>query len=475
VQLWTEYEGDIIAGAYTLGKLQRSEGRNAFFLSEKDGKPALLRLTEALNDEPVLLTRWKRVAEIEHPNLLPIMGSGGAHLDGSPIAWALLERTDAALADVLRDRVLTADETKEVAIAVAGALSALHDADLIHQHVDASNVFAVGEVVKLRSDCVRECEGEFENDTPEAREALRRQDIHDLGLLLTRCLTPSAGSAVGNRFPSPFDRVVPGALDGTMKLSQILLALGVRPASSANDKVSSATVPAVGSSQFRPRSNAAAAPPSFSTSTVADIPLAVENLAPGAVLPETRLPSGSTPIAEVPIKPRATHSEFLSSANLRRLAGTFRNPATAPYWFGGAAAAILLGIIFWNTGSGRAVDAADAKRPTTVAGNNSAPAVVPVTPPQNSAKPSAAQGLMAAMQPGWHVIAYTYNYEGQARKKVDDLQKRYLSLNPQVFSPTGRAPYFVALGNGLDQSGATALLHQARRAGLPRDTYIRAF
>ena len=473
MQLWTEYEGEIIAGAYTLGKLQRSEGRNAFFLSEKDGKPALLRLTEALNDEPVLLTRWKRAAAIEHPNLLPIMGSGGAYLDGAPVAWALLERTDAALADVLRDRVLTTDEAKEVAVAVAGALSALHEVDLIHQHVDASNVFAVGEVVKLRSDCVRECEGEFENDTPEAREALRWQDIHDLGLLLTRCLTPDAGPAGISRFPAPFDRIVPGALDGTMKLSQILLALGVRPAPSVDDKVASADVPAVVPSQFRPRPNAAATPPSFSTATVAGIPPAIENLAPAAVSSES-LPSSSIPTAVVPIKLRPTHSEFLSSAGLRRLAGTFRNHATAPYWFGGAVVAILLGIIFWNTGSSHAVDAADTKRPTTVA-SISAPASVPVAPPQNIAKPSAAQGLMAAMQPGWHVIAYTYNYEGQAQKKVEDLQKRYFSLKPQVFSPTGRAPYFVALGNGLDQSEATALLHQARRAGLPRDTYIRAF
>ncbi len=474
MQLWTEYEGDIIAGAYTLGKLQRSEGRNAFFLSEKEGKPALLRLTEALNDEPVLLTRWKRVAAIEHPNLLPIMGSGGAHLDGAPVAWALLERTDAALADVLRDRVLTTDETKEVAVAVAGALSALHEADLIHQHVDASNVFAVGEVVKLRSDCVRECEGEFENDTPEAREALRWQDIHDLGLLLTRCLTPDAGPAGVSRFQSPFDRIVPGALDGTMKLSQILLALGVRPTPSVDDKVASDGIPSVGPSQFRSRQNAAAAAPSFSTSTVAGIPPNIENLAPSAVPSEMSLPSHSVSKDAVPIKLRPMHSEFLSSASLRRLAGTFRNPATAPYWFGGAVAVILLGIIFWNTGSTHAVDA-DVKRPTTVAVGSSAPAAVPATPPQNIPKPSAAQGLMAAMQPGWHVIAYTYNYEGQARKKADDLQKRYFSLNPQVFSPTGRAPYFVALGNGLDQSEATALLHQARRAGLPRDTYIRAF
>ncbi len=49
--LWTEYEGNTLAG-YPLGRLVRSEGRNAFFLTTTpEGKPAVVRLTEAHFDE----------------------------------------------------------------------------------------------------------------------------------------------------------------------------------------------------------------------------------------------------------------------------------------------------------------------------------------------------------------------------------------------------------------------------------------
>lgn len=55
------------------------------------------------------------------------------------------------------------------------------------------------------------------------------------------------------------------------------------------------------------------------------------------------------------------------------------------------------------------------------------------------------------------------------------LKERYTGMEPQVYSPTGKAPYFVALGGPSDSVSAYALRDRARRAGLPRDTYARNF
>ena len=78
-------------------------------------------------------------------------------------------------------------------------------------------------------------------------------------------------------------------------------------------------------------------------------------------------------------------------------------------------------------------------------------------------------------QAGWRVIAYTYRYEKQAESKAVQLKERYVGLQPQVYTPTGRAPYFVALGGPSDAVSAIALRDRARRVGLPRDTYARNF
>ncbi|MEK6399002.1 MAG: hypothetical protein V4734_13010, partial [Terriglobus sp.] len=222
MHLWTEYEGNVLAG-YPIDRLQRSEGRSAFFTTTTpDGKPALLRLTESHFDESELVGRWHKIAAVTHPHLQAIQHSGQITYDGVPLACCLLEPIDASLADVLRDRPLTLDETKEVAEAVAGALAALHAADLIHEHVDASNVYAHDESVKLRSDCVRECTGDFEADTPQAREALRKHDVRDLGLLLLRCLALEWQGPSVMKLPRPMDRVIPGALDGKLTAQCVL-------------------------------------------------------------------------------------------------------------------------------------------------------------------------------------------------------------------------------------------------------------
>jgi hypothetical protein len=224
MHLWTDYEGKTIAEAYPLEKLLRPEGRSAFFATRNGtGKPNVIRLTESLNDEHEMLERWRQVSQVHQENLVAIRSFGQTTFDGVPLAYALMEPTDANLAEILAERPLTSAETREVAISLVAALSALHDTGLIHEHIEPANVLASGEVIKLRSDCVRECAGDPEFTAP--CEVLKQRDVHDLGLLLLRCLTLEKQWNPSIRLAAPFQTVIPRALDGTWGLQEIANAL----------------------------------------------------------------------------------------------------------------------------------------------------------------------------------------------------------------------------------------------------------
>ena len=120
-------------------------------------------------------------------------------------------------------------------------------------------------------------------------------------------------------------------------------------------------------------------------------------------------------------------------------------------------------------------DAVPAKQAATTMG-----AATPPHETQLPARPSAA--LVPPAVPGvgsersaWHVIVYTYTRQDAAQRKAEELAQRYPQLEPQVFSPHGRAPYLVALGGAMDRDAAIARRDAARKAGLPRDTYAQNY
>ena len=73
------------------------------------------------------------------------------------------------------------------------------------------------------------------------------------------------------------------------------------------------------------------------------------------------------------------------------------------------------------------------------------------------------------------MVAYTYLYESAAQRKATELAAQYPKLEPQVFSPTGHAPFLVTLGGGTNRQEAFAKRDAARAAGMPSDTYAMNF
>ena len=485
MHLWTEYEGRTIAEHYTLGRLLRSEGRNGFFATaDKNGHPAVIRLTEAHFDEAEQLRRWRQVAEVHQENLIEIEQVGQTTFEGVALTYALMEPDDANLADVLQERPMTTAETTQVGKAVLAALKALHESGLIHEHVEPVNVLAVGETVKLRSDCVRECVVDGEFNTEESCAELRRRDLHDFGTLLLRCLTlETEWTQAHNNLPDPFKRVIPRALDGSWSLDQLASALDPTAAAARP------TAPSV------PAAQTASTPAGTQAASSATPVVVPESPAPTArpLVPPGIRQSRAAESAEAPTQPRSTPVDpTLQSEPTVPVRSQFRAEPAEPthtppkaLWAVVALGALLLLWFGWHFLAGNKTDVpASTSRPAPVVNSGSVTRPVPTTPLSPEAPaPSVAARSAAAVAPavaagasGWYVIAYTYNHEAQAAHKVQSLRRIHNSLSPQVFTPNGHAPFLVSLGGGMSsQDQAEAVYRHARRAGLPRDTFVRHY
>ena len=449
MQLWNDYEGKTIAEAYPLTKLLRPEGRSAFFVTaEADGTPEVIRITESLNDEHEMLERWRQVSDVNQANLIEIKKFGHTTVDGVPLTYALMESSDGSLGDILRERPLTASETREVATSIAAALTALHASSLIHEHVEPANVLATGEVIKLRSDCVRECIPDPEFNPPALCAELKQRDVHDLSMLLLRCLTLEKKFTAKQKLPSPFDQIVPRGIDGSWGLAEITSALALPVITPGRTLVPESVL-----SQGRSSSPAEAPRPAASSAAPT----------PAAPRPNAHIPSPA-------LKVRRVETPIVARPSLSRR------------WITIAAGVVVLLLLLWHFVDGKptqtVVSPAVASSQTQVAPRQAAPAApLPVREPaaQAQVQPPSAPTATESTARGWRVVTYTYNHEDQARKKAESILRQHPALHPEVFSPSGNAPFLVTLGGVMSQSQAGAMRNQARRAGLPRDTFARLY
>ena len=652
MELWSDYEGKTLDGRFPLEQLIGPSGRSAAFLTvDAAGEPAVIRVVETLNyEEEEILARWRTVESLKEENLLGMREMGKTEMGGTHLVYAVLEPTDADLEEALHERALTPEETKQIGTSVVKALRALHGAGLVHEHVEASYVLGAGDVVKLRSDCVREM--------PEGMEAgtARARDVRDLALLLHRALTlRKEVGETGPALPAPFDAVVRNGMEEVWTLEEIGLVLEDRapevvtpPRPDAAWKVPPARVyttdaasgPASGPASAAPLSGPASAPaavwgvPPVGVSRAGVEPAAAVDRAktapmdpsPEAVprLVATRsgeresLPgevgSGAAAQARSGLGvgdaagivagvgagteewPGGEGRSIRRSALVPRLIGTVEAsgeansgdveavgrtaspgvgdrraerqespnvPGTtvgdaigsspepglgafarrgeygggrpvAPdrimvepervdrgarrrLLLGGAGVAALalaaFGVHAWRgdpatrpatgpSASRPPAATSPASRGTGVLGDGTG---IPAEVPQEESASAVPQpvptrrtsGVGARAMPErrrsttgsgsrnagappagkgeWRVVAYTFHREDQAEHKAQQIAERHGALRPQIFSPTGRAPYLVALGGWMSAEQAMALREKARREGLPRDVYMQNY
>jgi eukaryotic-like serine/threonine-protein kinase len=526
MELWNEYEGSTLAGTFRLERLLRPEGRSAFFSTTlSDGSQTVLRLIESHYDDDAIVARWDAVTGLKQEHLLGLKTFGHVVMDDTSLVYVVMEPSDADLGQILRERALTVTETRQVAESLVAAVAALHSIGLVHEHLQPINVLAVGETVKLRSDCVREAPEGAEG------EAARNRDVYDLCLLLLQTLTlernpdrvlkPAANS---NALPAPFREILYNVLSGRWTTAaQVAKALAesapVAPAASgghaAASTAASASAKAAGAysassasatrtpaaqttAQSAATTTASAAPATNLSSSNPSSDLSSNtSFNPSSNPPVTRSANGSgaptgrgvqaaaqantpvyrSPADRIPVAPGRT-TERGDEPN-----GPLSRSAVLSAALAGTALLVVI-LLLWHFTHRRPTNLAAHAQMQTLA--SMAPAAAPQTPapvarPQPASvkpgKPSKPAGPVEphAANANWRVIAFTYNQSSQAQTKADRLAQRNPSLHFEVFSPRGHAPYLVAVNGFMTREDAMALRNQLRGNGFPRDMYAQNY
>lgn len=492
MQLWNDYEGKTLAGTFPIETLLFTEGRNASFATHRDGRPAVLRLTEALNDQQEMRARYGAIREVGQPNLVEIEDFGDVEMEGTPLIYLVMEPTQESLADIVRERRLSIEETGEVATSLVGALEALHAHGLVHGQVEPSSVLAAGQVIKLRSDCVR--------PAPEGEdgEKARADDVFGLADVLNRSLTqqPLLDASDALALPEPYASIVRNVARGSWGLEKVAAELRrfVRPPVTAPVALPVAPPVVPPAQVVAPAIEAAQA-------AVSSSPADPASMTPAGPPPMPALAGAAENAKQPPAKAAAEPAAGPLPAYVLQAqkdgpgAPALRPDRTLVLWLGGAAGVCLLVVLVWYfaTGNKTPADVASAAavptaaQPVPAAVQPAPAAVQPALPqpPASVATPAPSRspalpvhGLHAATPirgEVWRVVVYTYNEEAQARSKARAIEKAHSDLHPQVFSRTGHAPYLVTLGGSLTEQQAAAIKLQARSEGLPRDLYMQNY
>ena len=449
MQLWTDYEGVTIDGAFPLQKLLLPEGRSAFFSTAgPKGEPTVVRLIECHFDEEEILARWRCVEALSHPNFLKFEHYGQTELDGRPVVYAVLEKVDGNLAEGLDRGPLTLKDVAQLASSLVAALDVLHTHGFIHEHIEPRNIFAVSDVVKLRSDCIREA--------PEGEEgrAAKQRDVRDLATVLLQALTQrrTVEGIPDFALPPPFGQIIRNGLDGTWELENIRAALGGL----------------FGSKQPTAPKSVNAAPAT---------PAAAEQKAPSAAAKPSMRPEAQL---SLPLLNEDRNAGFARATTRKDTWGEEQSFSLHSRWLGAAGIVALLLLLStwilahaWNADRHKATQAASVSQPAA----NSAKQIStsPAPKPVAADLPRVSLPASAGSRADWRVIPFTYNRRTDAEKKVSGLARSHPELQPAVFTPNGHAPYLVSIGGVMDRDAAYALARRSRSLRLPHDTYAQNY
>jgi TonB family protein len=217
-------EGETIDGKFQLGQhLGRSAHSNVFLTQHGEVHPrdAAIKLLPARpGNAEAQLSRWRLAANLSHPNLMRIFDFGRCEVGNAPMLYVVSEVASENLAEIIPQRGLSPEETREMLAGTLDVLAFLHSRGFVHGHLKPSNIMAVGEVLKLSSDGLCRLNDSVEDtgrstpyDPPEGTRngAAPAGDIWSLGMTLVEVLTQElpTWNPSDRRDPSVPDEMMP--------------------------------------------------------------------------------------------------------------------------------------------------------------------------------------------------------------------------------------------------------------------------
>ena len=198
--LRSEWVGLEIDDRYTLLEwLGSTASGDAYLTALPDGRRAALLLAQAdpanAQDQ---LRNWQRATELDHPHLLHAMACGRTDVESIDCLYLVTELPEEALAEILPERGLSADEVREMLEPVLEALNHLHEQNLLHGRLNPASILVAEGRLKLATDSIRPVGSlrGFDDvlvtyDAPESKsEPLSpASDIWSLGITLVEAFT----------------------------------------------------------------------------------------------------------------------------------------------------------------------------------------------------------------------------------------------------------------------------------------------
>jgi TonB family protein len=221
-----QWEGQIVDGIFPLRQYLGGSDHSAVFLTEySEGEPqkAAIKLfpaSAAIADAQI--SSWESASQLSHPNLLRLFRGRRCRIDGNDLLYLVMEYAEEDLSQILPQRALTTEETRDMLCPVLDALEYLHGKGFVHGDLKPANILAMGDHLKISSDAISRI-GEAQSsakrasayDPPEAISGMltKAADVWSLGTTLVEVLTqhlpewqpgPNREPVVPANLPAPF-------------------------------------------------------------------------------------------------------------------------------------------------------------------------------------------------------------------------------------------------------------------------------
>jgi eukaryotic-like serine/threonine-protein kinase len=324
--VWKQWEGQLADNKFPLHHFLAATNHSAVFLTQlPDPQPRQAAIKFISADDPAAgqqLAVWNQVAKLSHANLLRLFHWGRCRLEGMNLLYVVMECAEENLGQILPQRALTPEETRDMLNPVVDVLGYLHAKFYVHSHIKPSNLLAVGDQLKLSSDTIfpitqpREAVREPDvYDAPEAASSPAKpstpsSDVWSLGVTVVEALTQAAPALpfdvaaepiVPNSLPQPFLDIARHSLRRDPKDRWAAPQIAARLSGVAEPVVvpsaayaaASASAAAAGAGSPRPPSPATASSP-LPASPVAIPPLSVP-LSTEPAIPLSKLPAAPSP------------------------------------------------------------------------------------------------------------------------------------------------------------------------------------
>ena len=182
------WAGRVIDGRFALQEWLGGTGRSGLFRTELQqpiGRKGAIKLIVAEGAEAdACLAGWAKSANLAHPHLMRVFRSGRFQFGSISLVYVVTECAEEVLAQILPERPLTTEETREMLVPVVDALEYLHGKGFVHGHLKPTNILVVEDNLKVSGD----------NVTPSGgpRNRFQAPSVYDAPELASGAIYPAA-------------------------------------------------------------------------------------------------------------------------------------------------------------------------------------------------------------------------------------------------------------------------------------------